>query len=113
MSAMVVSPSSSERRRELALALAGELERDAELGPDVCPLLFAAPVRAYGRRVPEGIDNGERDFGSPYARGHGVTASDVVFIAARCWRDVRSCAVETSVSNIHGHPEPRCPASRV
>jgi hypothetical protein len=94
-----MSTSSSEPLRERALTLAAELERGVQLDPDACAVLFAALVREYGRRVREGIDDGERDFPAPYADTHGVTASDVVFTAGEMIRAAGVTSYELAVWN--------------
>jgi hypothetical protein len=96
---MSISSSEPTEPRKLALALAAELERGTELDPDACAVLFAALVRTYGRRVREGIDNGEREFEPPYADEHGVTASDVVFTAGEMIRAAGVSSFELSVWN--------------
>jgi hypothetical protein len=96
-----MSTSSSEPTdaRQLALTLAAELERGAQLDPDACAVLFAALVRTYGRRVREAVDNGEREFAPPYAGEHGVTASDVVFTAGEMIRAAGVSSFELAVWN--------------
>jgi hypothetical protein len=94
-----MSTSSSEPLRELALTLAGELDRGTELDPEACAALFAALVRVYGRRVREGIDSGEREFPPPYAAERGVTASDVVFTAGEMIRAAGVSSFELAVWN--------------